>query len=121
MKKLLAIISVILFADQASALDFDEWVGFECFQYDFRKGKLNTDVIDQEFFAVKKDNTEIYSPLGSKDVPFNKCKNSDFSLECENAEGAGISVHRFTNEVLYSTKESRNFYLFKCNLVERKF
>ena len=37
MKKLLAILSVVLFANQASALDFDDWVGFECFRYDFKK------------------------------------------------------------------------------------
>ena len=115
------ILTVVLFANQVSALDFDEWVGFECFEYDFRKGKLNTDVIDQEFFAVKKDNSEIYSSFGSKDVPFNRCKNSDFSLVCENAKGEYVSVHRFTNEVAYDTKERENFYLFKCNLVEQKF
>ena len=115
------ILTIVLFANQATALDFDEWVGFECFRYDFRKGKLHTNVIDQEFFAVKKDNTEIHSPYGSNDVPFNRCKNSDFFLECENAEGESISVHRFTNEVLYNTTERGKFYLFKCNLVERKF
>ena len=38
------ILTVVLFSNQASALDFDEWVGFECFEYDFRKGKLNTNI-----------------------------------------------------------------------------
>ena len=37
MKKLIAILSVALFSNQASALDFDEWVGFECFPYNPNK------------------------------------------------------------------------------------
>ena len=50
MKKLLAILSVVLFANQASALDFDEWVGFACVPYDFKKEKFILNKPDPDFF-----------------------------------------------------------------------
>ena len=119
-KKLIAILSVVLFANQASELDFDEWVGFECFRYDFKKQKHITNEPNPNFFAVKKNNREIYweGRLGER---FNICEDVEFKLRCENSKGDHISVHRFTNRVSYHTKDMEHFRIFKCNLVERKF
>ena len=120
MKKLLAILSVVLFANQASALDFDEWVGFECFRYDFKKQKHITNEEIPVFFAVMKNNKEFYWER-RPEYPFNICKDVEFSLRCENSKGDHISVHRFTNMVAYDTKDMENFLIYKCNLVEQKF
>ena len=119
-KKLIAILSVVLFANQASELDFDEWVGFECFRYDFKKQKHITNEAKPYFFAVKKNNEEIYWESRPED-PFNICKDVEFSLWCENSKGERISIHRFTNILAYDTKDKDHFRIYKCNLVERKF
>jgi len=120
MKKLIMILTVALFANQASALDFDKWVGFECFRYDFKKQKHITNEASPDFFAVRKIFKEIYWSR-RPEYPFNICEDVEFSLRCENSKGERISIHRFTNIVSFNTKDRDNFLSYKCNLVERKF
>ena len=114
------ILTIVLFANQTSALDFDEWVGFECFQYDFKKENYITNVPDPDVFFVKKNNKEIYWERRPED-PFNKCFDVQFSLRCKNSKDDSITAHRFTNRVAYYTKDMEIIRIYKCNKVERKF
>lgn len=118
MKRLLAILSVILFANQASAVDSDDWVGFECSRFDFEKQEYINTLPFPEFFAVNynKDQHEIYHG----GTYYRSCDDSTFFLFCEDERGFSIEIHKYTSMVTWKFLNRQSNY-YRCNLVEKKF
>ena len=117
MKKLLAILAVFLFANQASALDVDEWVGFECSRYDPNKKEYIYNLPFPDFVAV---NYNIYRKrINSNGTYYSNCDDRTFTLYCEDSIGYSIEIHEYTTRVTEKIIGLTNYY--QCNLVEKRY
>ena len=117
MKKLLAMLSVFLFANQASAFDVDEWVGFSCSRYDPFKKEYIYNLPSPNFVAVY--NNTYLKRIYSNGTYYDSCDDRTFTLYCEDSIGYSIEIHKYTNRVTEKMIGLTNYY--QCNLVEKKF